>query len=126
MLESLSEDSLVLSIPSTDYRLTLVPAVPAAAITTPIGKRIKGTIHAKALRIHRASGGGQFVEPIYGSPRIIAGRVLACDEASRQVVVNVTVPIIVTTLEHQRFDVFTIGSMVNFYVESGTTFTPAT
>lgn len=126
VLESLAEDKLVLSIPGTDYRLTLVPSVPVAAITTPIGRRIKGTIHAEALRMHAAAGGGRFIEPVYGQPRIVAGKVLEIDEASRQVVVDVAVPMILTTLPEQRFDIFTVGSLVNFYVKSGATFTPAT
>jgi hypothetical protein len=125
VLESLAEDKLVLSIPGTDYRLTLVPAVPASAIATPIGKRIKGAIHAQALRMHTAAGGGRFIEPVYGMPRIVAGKVLDIDADRRQVVVDVAVPMIVTTMPEQRFDIFTIGSMVNFYINSGATFTPA-
>ncbi len=125
VLESLAEDKLVLNIPGTDYRLTLVPAVPASAITTPVGRRIKGTIHANALRIHAAAGGGRFIEPVYGTPRIVAGKVLEIDEANRQLVVDVAVPMTITTLPEQRFDIFTVGSMVNFYVNSGATFTPS-
>jgi hypothetical protein len=125
VLESLAEDKLVLGIAGTDYRLTLVPAVPAAAITTPISKRIKGTIHANALRIHSAAGGGRFIEPVIGTPRIVAGKVLAIDEPNRQIVVDVTVPMVVTTMENQRFDIFHVGSLVNFYIQSGATFTPA-
>lgn len=124
VLESLAEDKLVLSLPGTDYRLTLVPAVPMMAFPVPVGRRIKGVIHAEALRIHTSSGGGRFIEPVYGMPRIVAGKVLDIDEASKQVVVDVSVPITVSTLPEQHFDIFTIGSMVNFYVKSGALFTP--
>src|SRR5690606_29435424 len=118
VLESLSEHELVLHLPNTDYRLKLVPGVPASAITTPVGRRITGVIHADALRIHVASGGGRFIEPVIGSPRIVAGKILELDEAQRQVVVDVAVPMIVTTMEHQRFDILAVGSMANFYIRS--------
>lgn len=124
ILESLTEDRLVLSIPGTDYRLHLVPAVPSAAFP-PVGQRIKGTIHAEALRIHTAGAGGGFIEPVYGVPRIIAGRVLDFDAEKHQVIVHAGVPMVITTLPEQRFDILAIGSMVNFYVKSGATFTPA-
>ena len=123
ILESCNDDRIVLGLPGTEYHLHLTPAVPAATIRTPIGKRIKGTIHAKALRIFKASGGGTFIEPLDGAPRIVAGRVLQVDQANRRVLVDVAVPMWMT-LEGQRSDMFSVGDMVNCYVESGTRFTP--
>jgi hypothetical protein len=126
VVQSIADDKIVLSLPHTDYQLHLVPTVPAAAMTTPIGKRVKGTIHAKALRIFKAEGGGggQFIEPLEGAPRIVAGRVLHVDQPNRRLLVDMAVPVWVTLVEGQPADMFAAGDMVNCYVESGTRFTP--
>src|SRR5262245_29397375 len=92
VLQSLTDDLLVLAIPGTDYRLHLVPTVPAGEIDASAGSKIKGQIQAKALRIHPARGGGRFIEPVWGAPRIVAGVVLAIDPANRRVCVDAAVP----------------------------------
>ena len=124
-LETISDDEIVLSVPGTDYRIHLVPTVPAAKVTTPVGKRIRGVIEAQGLRMHAAEGGGCFIEPIYGAPRIIAGAVLAVDEPEGRVLVDVAVPMWVGMEPGQSASDFQVGQLVNCYVESGTTFTPA-
>src|SRR5262249_55671258 len=108
----------------TEYELHLKPAIPASQITTPMGKRIKGTIRAQALRIFTASGGGRFIEPIMGEPRIVAGTILAIDKPGRRLLVDVAVPMWMTLDPLQRIDHFAEGELVNCYVASGTTFTP--
>ena len=124
ILDSLSDERLVLAVPHTDYRLHLVPAVGAEQIATPVGKRIRGTIEAKALRVHPAHGGGRFIEPIVGEPRIVAGTVLAIDETQRRVLVDLTVPVWMHTQNGQDYGVFALGELVNCYLQSGATFTP--
>ncbi len=126
ILKSVSEDRMVLTVPGTDYELALVPTVPAADIDTPPGKRIRGTVTARALRIHAAAGGGRFIEPVYGAPRIVAGTVLLVREDERRVLVDAAIPIWVNWQEEQAVDVLQPGRLVNFYVESGTAFTPVT
>ncbi len=127
VLQSVADDKIVLSLPHTDYQLHLVPTVLASAIATPVGKRLKGTIHAKALRIFKAEGGGggQFIEPLEGAPRIVAGRVLHVDHPNRRMLVDMAAPVWVTLVEGQPADMFAAGDMVNCYVESSTRFTPA-
>ena len=125
VLEAFADDTIIISLPHTEYRLHLVPTVPAAAITTPIGKRLKGTIHAKALRMFKAAGGGQFIEPLEGAPRIVAGRVLHVDAAGRRLLVDVAAPMWMTLADDNDPGEFAVGDMVNCYVESGTRFTPA-
>jgi len=124
ILESVGDDKIILTVPGTDYRLHLVPAAPAGQISTPPGKRLKGTIHARALRVHPARAGGRFMEPIDGMPRIVAGAVLKLDAEARQAIVDVGVPIIVSMREDQDLAALAEGELVNFYVESGATFTP--
>lgn len=125
ILEAVSDDKIVISLPHTEYRLHLVPSVPVASITTPIGKRIKGTIHARALRIFKAAGGGQFIEPLEGSPRIVAGRVAQVDAGGRRLLVDMAAPVWMTMAEDNTPAEFAPGDMVNCYVQSGTRFTPA-
>ncbi len=122
ILVELDDERLVLALPGTEYRLHLRPTVSAAEITTPPGKRISGTIRATALRMYTARAGGQFMEPIWGEPRIVQGTVLAV-EAGR-VLVDVTVPMWVTLQEGQDVSELAEGQMVNFYVRSGTSFRP--
>ena len=93
ILEAVYDDKIVISLPHTEYRLHVVPTVTSAAITTPVGKRIKGTIHARALRIFKAAGGGQFIEPLDGAPRIVAGRVVQIDTANRRIIVDMAAPV---------------------------------
>lgn len=125
ILESLSDEKIVLGIPGTDYRIQLVPTVPASQIATPIGKRIKGAIHAQALRMFAAQGGGRFIEPIWGEPRIVAGVVLAVDEPNRRVLVDVAAPMWMTLADRQPpGELFPVGQLVNCYLQSGTSFTP--
>jgi hypothetical protein len=122
VVESVDSDRLVLAIPQTDYQLHLVPTSP---ITTPVGKRIKGVIHAKALRLFATQGGGKFIEPVIGEPRIVAGMVLAVDAPNRRVLVDVAVPMWMTLDERQPKLEVSVGELVNCYVASGMTFTPA-
>lgn len=124
ILRSVSDDKIVLSISGTDYRLHLTPSVPAAQIIAPVGRPIHGVIDAVALRIHPAEGGGKFIEPIYGAPRIVAGVVLHADEINRRVLVDVSVPMWVSTQLGQDYSILGEGELVNFYVASGTRFTP--
>ncbi len=124
VLESIEDGRLVVGIPHTEYRLHLVPAVPAGELEAELGRRIRGTIEAKALRMHRARGGGRFIEPVWGAPRIVAGSVIAVDDARRRVLVDVSVPMWVEIPPGQDFTILRAGELVNFYVESGATFRP--
>lgn len=75
--------------------------------------------------MHTANGGGRFIEPVYGSPRIVQGRVVAIDEANDRVLVDMVVPIWVKVHDGQSAGDFELHSLVNCYLQSGTTFTPA-
>ncbi len=123
-LVELHEDKIVIGVPGTEYQLQLVSTVPSDAIATEVGKRIRGTIHARALRMHASSAGGRFIEPVWGPPRIVSGTVLGVDADQNRLLVDVSLPMWVAMHDGQQADAFTSGQMVNFYVESGTTFTP--
>lgn len=113
-----------LALPGSDYELVCALAVPASAIATPEGKRLRGTIEAKALRIHPAHGGGRFIEPVYGEPRIVAGVVEAVDEAHDRVLVVSACPMWLSMMEIQDRSVVEAGGLVNCHVRD-VTFTPS-
>src|SRR5262245_61373291 len=96
VLESVGDNEVVLAIPGTSYRIHLVSTVPVGEIDAVPGAKIKGLIQARALRIHAARGGGRFIEPVWGAPRIVAGRVIAVDPPNRRVCVDASVPMWVT------------------------------
>ena len=122
-LLELAEGRLVLGVPGTEYRLHLVPTISHEEITTPVGKRIRGEIVAEALKINRERGGGGFIEPVWGEPRIVGGKVLAV-EAGR-VLVEAAVPMwVVLDGAGQSATDFAAGQMINFYVRSGSRFRP--
>lgn len=118
------DDTLSLGLPGSEYRLTFILNDSTRELSEYVGKRVRGVIEANALRMHPAAGGGKFIEPMWGAPRIVAGRVLAVDSAGRRVLVESAVPMWVTAPDNQNFDVFKEGALVNFHVESGARFTP--
>jgi hypothetical protein len=126
-LLSATVDRIVLAIPHTDYKLHLSPGVPVSAFSSLIGKRVTGTVQGEALRIHATSataGGGRFIEPVIGPPRIVAGRIKSLDQASNQLVVDVAVPFVLSPLPEQDWSILEVGRMVNCYIKSGAMFTP--
>jgi hypothetical protein len=89
------------------------------------GERIAGIIEGRALCVFVARAGGAFVEPLWGPPRIIQGRIRAVDVAGNRLLVVAAAPIWVQVGDaDQRASGFAEGQMVNFYVQSGMTFTP--
>ena len=121
VLQQLDGDKIILAIPSTDYQIHLVCSGKTSAH---VGKRIQGVIDIKALRMHKASAGGSFIEPIYGHPRVVQARVLAIDLAKNRLLCEVVVPMWVEPFDGQSAADFNEGDMVNFYAQSGATFTP--
>jgi len=113
-----NDGKLVVGLPGTEYRLHLVPTIDAQEITTAPGKRIRGEIQARALKVHRAKAGGKFIEPMWGEPRIVQGTVLAVEP--NRVLVDVAVPMWVELTNGQKPEGLEPGEMVNFYVCSGT------
>jgi hypothetical protein len=109
------------AVPGTGYRLTLhVPE----GFDAPIGRRIRGHVRGRALRMHRTGAGGNFIEPLDGRPRIVQGTVLAVDPDANEVLLDLVVPIRLEMFEGQSASEFATGEMVNFYMHPGATFTP--
>ncbi|MBM4111805.1 MAG: hypothetical protein FJ253_00270 [Phycisphaerae bacterium] len=123
-VESAADTQVILSVPNTNYRLHLAPGAPLSAFPSEPGRRAKGVISGKALRMHRAVAGGSFIEPIEGHPRIVQGSVLAVDLDRNRVLIHAAVPMWLAAADGQLASDFQTGDMVNFYAESGMRFTP--
>jgi hypothetical protein len=120
-LVSLDAGFGIFAVPGTGYRLTL--QVPEG-FDAPIGRRIRGRVRGRALRMHRTGAGGNFIEPLDGRPRIVQGTVLAIDLAADEVLMDLVVPIRLEMFEGQSASEFATGEMVNFYMHPGASFTP--
>lgn len=116
-------DLVELLLPGTDYRLSLQLSGDPSLLPEP-GKRLRGVISGKALRMHRAAAGGRFIEPVMGHPRIVQGTVMAIDPAANRMLADVVVPMWLTLEAAQPVQEFATGDLVNFYCESGMRFTP--
>lgn len=123
-LQAMRGDLLELAIPGVNYVLHLRSNVPADQLEAKRGRRIRGTVHAQAQRMHPARAGGCYIEPVWGEPRIVTGTVAEVDPARRRVLVQSAVPMWVTAPVHQDFAVIETGRLVNFHIESGASFTP--
>ena len=122
VLESANGSEITVSLPGTDYRIRFAQGGPTAVHP---GKRIRGRVTVKALHMHRAQAGGAFIEPMMGQPRIVQGVVRGVDPAANRLLVEVVVPMWVEPFDGQQATEFAAGDMVNFYVQSGASFTPA-
>lgn len=108
---------VVVGFANTSYRVHLLPV---GAVRAKIGKRIIGVIRAEAKRVDVCDTGGRFLEPVIGRPRRVAGRVIATDEASNEIVVHAGVPVhLKLTDVRQRAGDFEIGSLVTCGVLDG-------
>ena len=121
MIRSVDDQSVVLAPSSSSYELALVPQ---GAIGAEPGQRVRGRIEAEALKIHPAAGGGIFIEPLSGQPRIVAGRVLEVDRDQRTVLLGSVVPITLALSTDIDLDQCAEGHFINCHVRSGATFTP--
>lgn len=113
-----------LRLADSDYELHLDLTGDPSVLPEP-GKRVRGVISGQALKLHRATAGGRFIEPVLGHPRIVQGTVLAVDAARNRVLADVVVPMWVDLADGQSANEFTTGDLVNFYFASGVRFTPA-
>ncbi len=108
----------VISFQNTSYRVHLEPVGEIAAKP---GKKVVGTIRARAKRIDTCTTGGKFIDPVLGRPRRVQGSVLAIEGDS--VVVNTGIPIhCVPTDPRQKASDFEVGQFVSMGIEGGTSF----
>ena len=115
------EDTIVLGLLGTEYRLHLALASP---ISVGPGKRIAGRISATAMRVDLATTGGRYIEPVYGRPRRLQGRIIATDAAANTITVYCGCPVVCTLTAAQSAGDLPLGAIATFDVKSGATFEP--
>jgi hypothetical protein len=79
---------VTLGFANTSYQVHLRTDGPTGVAP---GKRVLGRIEARAKRIDKVKTGGRFIEPVYGRPRRVQGRVIGV--ADGRVVVDAGMPI---------------------------------
>ena len=114
-----NDEQIVLHIPGTDYRLHLVPGQP---LNAQVGQRITGVISGRARRVDIVPSGGRYIEPGFGRPRRVQGRIIGGDVAANTIHVHAGVPIIATLMPSQKAGDFAIGQLASFDLERGATF----
>ncbi len=128
IVATVAGELVVVEVPGTSYRLRLT-SPDTEALRSRIGRPVRGRIAGRALRMHVASAGGRFIEPADGVPRIVQGSVRSVERSPTgdivRVLVEMAVPVWVAPMPDQCFRDMALGDLVNFYMESGTTFTLA-
>lgn len=110
---------LKLAVPNTSYSLHLQPVGPMPGGDR-IGKRLIGTIRAKARRIDVVGTGGRYVEPVFGRPRRVQGTIVRV--TGDAIVVDAGVAIHCTPQDaRQKASDFEVGQLVTFAVLDGAT-----
>jgi len=118
---------IVMSVPNTSYRLHLWPI---GQVRAEVGKRLIGSIAVDARRIDRVGTGGLFIEPVFGRPRRVQGRVVSVDPDGRSIgdgkpalIVDAGVPVhLVISAPNQSAEMFKPGDLVSCDVHDGATF----
>ena len=125
-LAETGNEQIIVTIPNSDYRLHLVPN---GEITPSPTGHVVGVIEAKARRIDIVETGGRFVDPTYGRPRNLQGRVASVNTESNVIAVTCGPGVvfnITPTAPGQSAKQFAEGVLVRFAIDRGATFTQAT
>jgi hypothetical protein len=121
-IKSANGDVVVFQPSGTNYELHLKAD---AATQAPLDKPIECAIHVTARKVWTVPSGGNFVQPIFGEPRIIQGRVKWLDE--RRLVVQaganflVELPASASALDLANGGI-EVGSLVNVTAAPGAAF----
>ncbi|MEX0885436.1 MAG: hypothetical protein WD009_03255 [Phycisphaeraceae bacterium] len=118
-LEEKTDERIVLAVEGTDYRLHLVPAGP---IDAAVGARVRGVVRIEARRVDVVPAGGWFIEPVFGRPRRVQGRIVGGDVAANELHLKAGTGLVVKLEPAQSAGDFAVGQMVSFDVKAGATF----
>ncbi|MCC5828649.1 MAG: hypothetical protein JJU36_04305 [Phycisphaeraceae bacterium] len=110
-----------LGVPGTDYKLHLVEAAPARPDAF---GQVRGRIVGQARRVDVVRTGGRFVEPVFGRPRRVQGRITARDLSANAITVFCGLPMTFRLSAGQKAGDMSEGWMVAFDVDRGTRFEP--
>ncbi len=121
-----TDEQIVLSLPGTNYRMHLAIAAGSPPLGEGINRRARGRITAQAKRIDIPQTGGRLIDPVYGRPRRIQGRVHAIDAAANTLTIQGPTAFVITPMAPQTAKDFAVGQLVSFDVERGARFEPMT
>ena len=119
------EQLIVFRPANFNYELHLIPS---STFSGPLNKPIHGIVRVTARKVYTVPSGGNFIQPIFGSPRIIQGRVLYVDD--KTMVVHAGCPILVdlptaeTAIDLDNGQI-TVGMMANVVALPGARFSLA-
>ena len=117
------KDSQVIFNPvNTNYEMHLHISGP---YTGPLNKPIFAALRVTARKVYTVPSGGNFIAPIFGSPRTLQGRVLYADD--KNIVIHAGTPIIVDLpTSESAIDLdngqITVGTMANVVALPGARF----
>ena len=122
---SAGEGKVVFAPAGTNYELHLL----CPRYTGSLNKPVRGTIRVTARKLWTVPSGGNFISPIYGSPRIIQGRVRSVE--GNVIVVQAGLPIHVTmpgdaSAVELGNGAIAVGSLINVVALPGATYEPST
>lgn len=115
-VDEVHTDWIQVRLPSTDYRLRLVPG---QGLACTVGEKVTGVIRAQALRMDVIPAGGRYIEPVQGRPRRVQGRVIGGNVSLNEIYIKAGPGMVVTPMAPQRASDFSIGEMVSFDVRDG-------
>lgn len=121
VVEAVMDGAFVLKLPGTDYRLHLVPA---QGLEIAVAQKVTGVIQAQAQRMDVIPAGGRYIEPVFGRPRRVQGRITGGNVQRNEVYLRAGPGLVVTPMAPQRAGDFAVGQMVSFDVRAGATFEP--
>jgi hypothetical protein len=124
-VKSVDAEQVILHVAGTNYELQLGLSGSRALA---IGEDLRGVIRAKALKVWTTSGGGSFIVPLFGPPRVIQGRVKAID--GKYIIVQAGTLIHIELPENKtaydlKHGAVVAGAMVNITTDGGASFEPA-
>ena len=119
-LLAVEEGMITLGLVGTDYQLRLVVSDDFEGV---VGKRIRGTVAANAKRVDKINAGGKYIDPVYGRPRRIQGKVVAVNREANSITVNGGCAVECSLMESQKAKDYQIGEIVGFAMERGAEFT---
>jgi hypothetical protein len=122
---SVTDQVVVFHPANTNYQLHLTATAP---FTGPQDKPLQGIVRVTARKVYTVPSGGNFIQPIFGSPRICQGRVLYVDEKSMVVQagcpIHVELPSADNAIDLDNGNI-AVGTMVNVVALPGARFSLA-
>lgn len=120
-------EHVVISFHNLNYRMHLRPL---GTVTPGFGGKVRGVIRANAKRVDRVETGGRLVDPVFGMPRRVQGRVVKVAAERNELVVHAGMPIHCRLTERipaepdrrQLATDYPEGDLVSFYIAAGATF----